>query len=393
MELRTELRTPDVTITAEMDRLGDEIAELSAHLDAASARLLDLIREFDARGGWNNGFRSCAAWLTWRVGLAPGAAREHVRVARALGTLPRLAQALAHGELSYSKVRELSRVATPETEERLLAVGRAGTAEHVVRIVCGWRRMDRKAEEHEAARRHASRALHVYPDDDGTVRVPRSADGRDGRAAREGAGRRAGSPVPATTRASAGSRLSDDGAATSRRPGAARRGGAASRARSWRSRGALSGRGPRRCRRTGGLRCAWPISLRGRRARSSWNVSAPGVRRQPGRHATRLGRANNGDRRPNPHDSAGAAAGSSLSRRRLPLSRLWHTLRPGPSYRSLGPRRPHYALESRSAMSPAPSRGPRGGFSSRSTAKWRAAIPSAGWPTDPRCPAAARGAG
>ena len=46
---------------AALDRLGDEIALLSAHLDAATARLLDLIREFDARGGWNSGFRSCAA--------------------------------------------------------------------------------------------------------------------------------------------------------------------------------------------------------------------------------------------------------------------------------------------------------------------------------------------
>ena len=73
---------------AEMDRLGDEIAELSAHLDAATARLLDLIREFDARGGWNHGFRSCAHWLSWRVGLHLGAARERVRVARALGSLP-----------------------------------------------------------------------------------------------------------------------------------------------------------------------------------------------------------------------------------------------------------------------------------------------------------------
>ena len=52
---------------AELDQLGDEIAELSAHLDAATARLLDLIREFDAREGWNTGFRSCAAWLAWRV--------------------------------------------------------------------------------------------------------------------------------------------------------------------------------------------------------------------------------------------------------------------------------------------------------------------------------------
>jgi hypothetical protein len=137
---------------AAIDRLGDEIAELSAHLEAATARLLDLIREFDARGGWNSGFSSCAAWLSWRVGYAPGAARERVRVARALGTLPLLAQALARGELSYAKVRELTRVATPETEETLLAVGRAGTAEHVERIVRGWRRMDLKAENQAANR-------------------------------------------------------------------------------------------------------------------------------------------------------------------------------------------------------------------------------------------------
>src|SRR6266542_1340644 len=81
--------------TLSLDRLSDEIAELSAHLDAATARLLDLIRAFDAREGWNTGFRSCAAWLSWRVGLDLGAARERVRVARALGTLPLLAQALA----------------------------------------------------------------------------------------------------------------------------------------------------------------------------------------------------------------------------------------------------------------------------------------------------------
>jgi Domain of unknown function (DUF222)/HNH endonuclease len=154
-----------------LDRLGDEIAELSVHLDAATARLLDLIREFDARGGWNNGFRSCAEWLSWRVGLDLGAAREKVRVARALATLPRLAQALAHGELSYAKVRALTRVATPDTEERLLAIGRAGTAEHVERIVRGWRRMDRKADQDEARRQHVNRALYVFPAEDGTVTI------------------------------------------------------------------------------------------------------------------------------------------------------------------------------------------------------------------------------
>ena len=154
--------------TAEVDRLGDQIAELSAHLDAATARLLALIREFDTRGGWNTGFRSCAEWLTWRVGLAPGSARERVRVARALGSLPAVAAALERGQLSYAKVRALTRVATPDTEARLLAVARAGTAVHVERIVQGWRQVDRQHEAREAARRHAGRSLHIYADADGT---------------------------------------------------------------------------------------------------------------------------------------------------------------------------------------------------------------------------------
>jgi len=154
---------------AELDRLGDEIALLSAHIEAATGRLLELVREFDARGGWGNGFRSCAHWLSWRVGLDLGAARERVRVARAIEDLPLLAGALSRGELSYAKVRALTRVATPETEARLLNVGRAGTASHVERIVRGWRRVDRRAEARESSRQHSRRGFHIYHDEDGTV--------------------------------------------------------------------------------------------------------------------------------------------------------------------------------------------------------------------------------
>ena len=154
---------------AQLEQLGDEIAELAANLDAATARLLEMLRQFDDRGGWNNGFQSCAHWLSWRIGLDLGAARERVRVAHALETLPQLSEALARGELSYAKVRALTRVATPETEARLLAVGRAGTACHVERIVRGWRRAERLAETREAARQYAGRALHVARDEDGSV--------------------------------------------------------------------------------------------------------------------------------------------------------------------------------------------------------------------------------
>ena len=90
-------------------------------------------------------------------------------MARALKALPRLAEALGRGELSYAKVRALTRVATPETEARLLAVGRAGTACHVERIVRGWRRVDHLAERREARLQDESRGLHVFRDEDGTV--------------------------------------------------------------------------------------------------------------------------------------------------------------------------------------------------------------------------------
>src|SRR3989442_331962 len=88
-----EISSPEVQAThelvADLDRLGDEIAELSAPLDAATAQLLDLIREFDARGGWNTGFLSCAAWLTWRGQAHPGAAGQAVgRAPRARPPLP-----------------------------------------------------------------------------------------------------------------------------------------------------------------------------------------------------------------------------------------------------------------------------------------------------------------
>jgi hypothetical protein len=153
----------------DLDRLGDEIADLATHIEAATARLLALLRDFDARGGWGNGFLSCAHWLSWRVHLDLGAARERVRVARALGTLPLLAGALARGELSYAKVRALTRVADPANEPQMLKIGREGTAEQVERIVRAWRKVDRQAEAREAALQHAGRGLHLRQDDDGTV--------------------------------------------------------------------------------------------------------------------------------------------------------------------------------------------------------------------------------
>ena len=99
------------------ERLGERIATLAARIDAATYQLLVLIRAFDEQEGWSNGFASCAHWLTWRIGLAPNAARERVRVARALAELPLISEAMKRGQLSYSKVRALTRAARPDTEK------------------------------------------------------------------------------------------------------------------------------------------------------------------------------------------------------------------------------------------------------------------------------------
>src|SRR6202035_5591682 len=125
---------------AELEELGERIAELAAQISAATYELLAMLRDFDERGGWAGGFHSCAHWLTWRVGLDPGAAAERARGARALGACPLLSPAMRRGEISYSKVRALTRIATPANEQDLLIFGRAGTAAHVERLARRMRR-------------------------------------------------------------------------------------------------------------------------------------------------------------------------------------------------------------------------------------------------------------
>ena len=147
--------------------LGERIAALAARIDAATYQMLVLIREFDEKEGWNNGFRNCAHWLTWRIGLAPGAARERVRVAHALGELPRMSDAMKRGVLSYSKVRALTRIATAETEESLVDVGRCSTAAHIERLVRGWRRVDRSIEASDDELREASSHVSTHIDENG----------------------------------------------------------------------------------------------------------------------------------------------------------------------------------------------------------------------------------
>ena len=92
----------------ELFLLGERIADLAERINAAESRMMTLIADFDRRGGWKDGFSSCAEWLAWRIGIKIGPARERVRTARALEKLPQTADALREGSISYTKVRALT---------------------------------------------------------------------------------------------------------------------------------------------------------------------------------------------------------------------------------------------------------------------------------------------
>ncbi len=125
-----------------VERLEAEIAVGSAHLAAAECRWLQLVAEFDRREAWRTwGCLSAAHWLNHRCGLALGPAREKVRVARRLEELPLVVAAFSTGELSYSKIRALTRVATHANEETLVDLARAMTASHLERVVRTYRQI------------------------------------------------------------------------------------------------------------------------------------------------------------------------------------------------------------------------------------------------------------
>ncbi len=161
------------------------IDDVEAHLldswrtvSQATHRFLQLLREFDLRQGWRSyGNVDCADWLNWKCGISRVTAQEKVRVAKALWTLPSIDAAFERGELSYSKVRAISRVATEKNERELLTFGLSASASRVEAYCRRLRNADGPASSDEARRLHESRALSRSFREDGsglmTVELPR----------------------------------------------------------------------------------------------------------------------------------------------------------------------------------------------------------------------------
>ena len=153
-------RSPHHVEEAEAELIG-----LMGHRNAADFRMMGLIREVEDQLGHYWGVKSMAHWLNWRCGIALGSARERVRVARALPSLPLISQAFECGSLSYSKVRAMTRVATPDTEPYFLNIARYGTASHLERAVRGYRQCTQV----ERVKRFERRELNYHFDDDGML--------------------------------------------------------------------------------------------------------------------------------------------------------------------------------------------------------------------------------
>jgi Domain of unknown function (DUF222)/HNH endonuclease len=135
-----------------LERLEHELTRLASDIYAGTCRWLELVAEFDRREAASRlGFRTTAEWIAWRCALSPRTAREHVRVARALGELPAIHAEFSRGALSYAKVKALTRVADRDSEAELLELARYATASQLERLVRAYRRIgtDEARDAHE----------------------------------------------------------------------------------------------------------------------------------------------------------------------------------------------------------------------------------------------------
>lgn len=156
-----------------LERLEAQICELAGHIAAATCRFLVLLGDFDDRRGWESwDMSSCAGWLSWKCQMSAGAAREHVRVARALRVLPVIRAEFGAARLSYAKVRALTRIATPATEAGLAEMATPMTGNQLERFARAHRKVSRAG---DAAARIQRRLAWRFDDDgslSGTFRLP-----------------------------------------------------------------------------------------------------------------------------------------------------------------------------------------------------------------------------
>ena len=163
-ELRERLRDDLDFIPDDPVELRRAVTHMAAHINHADWRFIKLIAAMDRTRGWaEGGYASLGNWLDHRCGLGPCAARERIRIGRALARLPHIDAAFRDGVLSYSKVRAITRVATRESEAVLLDIAGGSSAAQLESLVRTHERIG--ADERERVRSEERRSLNWYYED------------------------------------------------------------------------------------------------------------------------------------------------------------------------------------------------------------------------------------
>jgi hypothetical protein len=152
------------------EKLEIEILRLSGQMNAVQYRFIKLLGDFDETGGWQgDGIKSFAHWLNWKIGMGMVMGREKVRVARSLPDLPLIDKAFSEGKISYTKVRAMTRVATPENEQFLLQIAEYGTADHIEYLVRKYKLCKQLQEPRDSDNWKRLKDLGWYQDETGMI--------------------------------------------------------------------------------------------------------------------------------------------------------------------------------------------------------------------------------
>jgi hypothetical protein len=146
LETARAVWTPDPSQDAAHDwqTVDQELRRIRRSRSALDAEEMHWLREADRRQIWRPlGMVSMIDYLERSLEYAPRTAQDRMRVARALGTLPLLTAALADDDLTYSAVRELTRVTTPETEASWIAAASGKNMLQIQALVADHRPGDR----------------------------------------------------------------------------------------------------------------------------------------------------------------------------------------------------------------------------------------------------------
>lgn len=163
------------------EQLTQEILQTAANINTMEYYFIKLLSRYDLHECWTGeGLKSFAHWLNWKCGIGPMAAREKIRVARCLRVLPRIDETFRTGRVSYSKVRAMTRCATPENEEQLLDASLDLTAAHVEQLVRRYRKVPTPGDLKEQYREMKEPYVTCWQDDEGMVHLHARLPAEDG---------------------------------------------------------------------------------------------------------------------------------------------------------------------------------------------------------------------